>query len=503
MELSRYILKKSGISLKLDKPVAVNIKDGTFKLNNLSVRGNRGHAGLRLRANRAQLDGEIFGDIDLSVLEFFTPIIQRTNGQADLSLGVRGTVKEPILNGEINIDKARLQVASLDSPFENIQGKFLVSGNEIVVDSLTSNLASGRVSLGGKILFFTDKLPELDLSSNFLNNKLQIYPFQYVDLTGKVFLKGTEAPYKITGDLKVNSALSREKLGGVGKSKQVARFEPTRNRIYGKAREAFEMDIHLKGDQELLLKNDILDMEFKADVRIVNTPAVPRILGTVDAIKGNLKFKNHVFKIQNANLKFDNPAVINPKISALATTKMKATDIRLQASGRMEDWKVELSSEPALSEGDILSLLAIGLTSKEMNKFQSEDQAVIQQGEAASLLLNSLEFNKDVQARTGFEIQVEKSENPNEARSLFRRQTETDATLAPKIVIKRKIGKRVDVSVGSTVGVGNSTEKEVNAEVHVTPGFSVIGVWNNFEGARTQEEQTSYGVDLKFQKRFK
>jgi hypothetical protein len=80
---------------------------------------------------------------------------------------------------------------------------------------------------------------------------------------------------------------------------------------------------------------------------------------------------------------------------------------------------------------------------------------------------------------------------------------------APKIVLKKKLNKNVDISYGSTLGVGTSSRREVNAEVKVTPGLSVIGVWNSSESTtdskdkQTSYGQTSYGMDLKVQKRFK
>jgi len=89
--------------------------------------------------------------------------------------------------------------------------------------------------------------------------------------------------------------------------------------------------------------------------------------------------------------------------------------------------------------------------------------------------------------------------------SAFRGKSESEAGASPKIVIRRKIGNKVDVSVGRTIGVGNVDQKELNAEVHVTPGVSVIGVWESVDSVNSDRPETdySYGVDLKVQKRFK
>jgi hypothetical protein len=168
---------------------------------------------------------------------------------------------------------------------------------------------------------------------------------------------------------------------------------------------------------------------------------------------------------------------------------------------------VELNSDPVMPESEIISLLAMGFTSEDLQRMRAGDQSLLQQGEAASLLLHSFDFNRDIRKRTGFQLELDEAVDTKTGTSKFR-PTETEssgANAAPKIVIKRRIGKKVDVSVGSTVGVGTKSEREAKAEVKVTPGISVIGVWSSFEGVGTAEDETqnSIGVDLKLQKRFK
>jgi hypothetical protein len=54
------------------------------------------------------------------------------------------------------------------------------------------------------------------------------------------------------------------------------------------------------------------------------------------------------------------------------------------------------------------------------------------------------------------------------------------------------------------VGIGTNNQREVNAELHLTPGFSLLGVWDNFETLDTESRnRNSYGLDIKLQKRFK
>jgi translocation and assembly module TamB len=362
------------------------------------------------------------------------------------------------------------------------------------------------VSGTGTIDLFIDRYPRLDLKATLTDNKLLIFPFQYLKVRGKLHAYGEEMPYRVDGDLFVESALSREPvLNQVReRGRRTVRFMPSAASSDEGSSPLFSLNIRGHADRGVFVKNDLFDAELKGDLTVINTIAAPRLMGWAEVIGGKMLFKDQGFQIQSARMDFDNPTAINPKFNLTATTEVASTRVRLYVAGLVSDYKVDLTSDPALSKEQIISLLALGFTTDDLTKMKPADRGAIQQSEAASLLLYSLDFNREVQEKTGLRIQVEESVDSQQGNSIFRPQTsQTNDVASPKIVIKRSIGKRVDLSVGSTVGVGTNTEREVNAEFKVTPGMSVIGVWDEYEGVTAQDQFTSYGVDLKLQKRFK
>src|SRR6185437_9235907 len=99
---------------------------------------------------------------------------------------------------------------------------------------------------------------------------------------------------------------------------------------------------------------------------------------------------------------FDNPNVINPQFNLTATTDVSNTKIQIYASGRPSKPKVDLTSNPTMAESEILSLLALGNAQTDASKRIgniASDRSAVQQGEAASLLLQSLDFNREVQEK--------------------------------------------------------------------------------------------------------
>ena len=329
--------------------------------------------------------------------------------------------------------------------------------------------------------------------------------------TGKLAVTGETVPYLVEGQISVDSGLIKEKVLAQksGAVLKVAQYTPKPGSVDEGDYPRFKLGINVRADRGIIVQNDLFDAELKANVRIVNFLNAPMILGKSELIHGKLTFKDRVFQIQSAQIDFDTPAVINPLFNMAAFTEISGAKIQLYASGRLDRYRIDLSSNPVMPEAEILQLLALGVTTDEFKRMRAGDRSVYEQGEAASILLHSLDFNKDMEDKTGIQVKIDEAAPQGVGSSVFRPRSETDATSAPKIVIKRQIiNKKVDLSVGSTVGGAGTQQKEVNAEVHITPGVSVMGVGNFQEssGTGTTENQggkTSYGVDLKLQKRFK
>lgn len=507
MHLSEYRLAKKGSRFALAEPVRATIQQGTFGPVAAELRGDSGSVKLSLSAKAAQLRGTIKGALDLAIAEFFTPLISRTMGSAQLDFAVGGRLLRPTLFGRASVPSASFWVAALETPVENLRGNVSLRDGKLTLQGFESDLAGGHTFSDGTIEFFPDRYPALNLRTRLQSARLKIYPFQYLKLSGSVDLTGTERPYLASGSVAIESGFSREKVfsqrGGQGL--RSAQYTPSHSTSSDLEAPFLRLDITAKADGKLYFQNELIDGEAKADVRVIGTVETPRIVGTAEIVQGRIFFKDHQFQIQSASANFDNPTALNPQLLVLSSADVAGTKVSLYVSGRMLAPKIELSSNPALSESEILSLLALGITSTDTRRMSANERSRFEQGEAASLILNSLDFNREVQNQTGFSVQLDEAVNSQQGQSAFRAQSQTDSGTAPKIVIRRQVGKNLELSGASTVGVGSTSQKEVNATVKVNNALSVIGVWQSYEtqDTQTQQNRDSFGLDLKVQRRFK
>ena len=507
LHFSNYLLQKKGYRVQLEAPKKVNIKDGSFSVKDLVLTDSKDKFALNLHSRRGRISGDISGRMSLSVLEFVASEIQAAKGYLATSLKIGGSLKEPWLQGRVSLNDGSIKLASFEQTIESLTGEIVVARDLLKIKSIEGTLSGGPLQIFGEVELFRDRLPRLDVDLSLKENRIAIYPFQYMTVSGGLKVGGQSLPYLVSGDIGVSSGISRVKmLASDGlQARKSSKYSPTDSVQRASDMPLFKLDINVKAPRGLLVKNDLFDAELSAAVNVVNTIDAPRLLGESRLLSGKMKFKDQEFSIRSAQIRFDNPNRINPKFNLNAFTQIKKTKINLYASGSMEKWKIDLNSDPAKPESEILQLLALGLTPEDMKRLKGEGDTLLQQGEAMMLLLHSLDFNRNVKEKTGFEIELQESYDTQSPNRIFENPTTQETYSAPKIVIKRKIGEKVGISLGTTVGVGNVTEREVNAEFEVSPGISVNGVWNDFEGGTeaNTNKQESFGVDLKFQKRFK
>ncbi|OFZ18400.1 MAG: hypothetical protein A2X94_15010 [Bdellovibrionales bacterium GWB1_55_8] len=503
VDISEYVLAKSNASFRLVRPISTKVTEGSFDLRGFSLRGPQGEAIAELRSNGVRLEGLISGEIDMSVLEFLVSPISRAAGTGSLNFAIAGTPKEPSIQGRVNLNGANVRVAALESPFENITGAIQLKQSTLTLNDIEADLAGGRLSAGGSVQIFADRFPSLQLKGILSGNKLRFFPFQFAKTQGVIKVTGDTIPYLVEGDVLIDSAISTEKVFSQKplEGLKAARYLPPPTSRMESSYPKFRLNIKARAERGVVIQNELFDVEAKGNFTVVNTIETPRILGTAELVQGKLIFKNRSFQIQSASAQFDNPTVINPLFELIATTEVDNTKIQLYAAGRMEKWKIDLSSNPVMPESEILSLLALGLSSSDMRRLGAADRSVFERGEGLSLLLHSLDFNREVENKTGFQIQLGDAVDSQIGSSITRPQVQTDSIAAPKIVIKKQIARNLDLSYGSTLGIGENIRKEVNAEWRLSPAVSILGVWDNRE--TTDANKTSYGADLKLQRRFK
>ena len=132
--------------------------------------------------------------VDLSVLEAVTPTLKRVAGYLSADAGIRGTWDALRLDGTVAIDSAAATIPSIGARYEQLAGRFRLSGDTIAVQALTARSDRGSATVSGYVRLDQLSKPVLALhisADRFkaldIRNSLAVTATAELDLTGPVF----------------------------------------------------------------------------------------------------------------------------------------------------------------------------------------------------------------------------------------------------------------------------------------------------------------------------
>jgi translocation and assembly module TamB len=326
-------------------------------------------------------------------------------------------------------------------------------------------------------------------------------------VTGDVMLESFEytRPISLTTDL--------SQLGGRAKRTQVNAYDPTLDVV------AF--DVHLRSRRPLVIKNNLAEVQLSIDsgtLDITGTNQRPGLRGALKVLPaGRFHFQSSDFDVRQGLIRFDDPTRIDPNVDVTAVTEYRRyTDtgagaaagagtsgasaaastgstrggslwrITLHAYGDADNLKVDMTSEPTLSQEDIVLLLAVGMTRAELDQLQASSIG-------ASIALNYLGAASGADRALKQALPVIDDFRFGSAYSTVTGKTEPQLT----------IGKRLTNNVRASVTAGLSEDRELrsNIEWRLNNRLSVQGSYDNINDV-SSSTLGNLGVDLRWRLEF-
>ncbi|MEH2323875.1 MAG: translocation/assembly module TamB domain-containing protein [Nostoc sp.] len=143
----------------------------------------------------------------LALLNVFTNNqVAWVDGQGQVDLNVKGTLNEPIINGNATLNNATFRAQALSEPLTNVTGTAQFNGNTVNVQGIQGNYNKGQITASGILpIFAPQQAPANPLTVSIadkLNFKL---PGLYQGgVGGDVVIRGTALKPVIGGDIHLN-----------------------------------------------------------------------------------------------------------------------------------------------------------------------------------------------------------------------------------------------------------------------------------------------------------
>ena len=312
------------------------------------------------------------GKVALAALASLFPGLQ-AGGEGAVSASFDMTPEANRLSGWASVSGGRLRGAGLPLAISELQGKVVLDPSNLFhLEAVRFLAGGGDVTLegGGKLRGIVVDSMQLTLKGRDV--KLE-YPEGFrgrydmglaldfgmaggrlggdIQLVRGIYSKDFQIErslFSLGGGAEVLPPVDEEGLGG-GVFSEVA------------------LDLSLRAERGLWIVNDLARMEGHANLHVGGTVGAPEVTGRVSAFEGSIvKFRQVEYEVTRGNIDLVDRDRFNPYFDIAATTRLQDYDIFLTLDGSLEHLEYQLTSNPALSQQDILALLVTGRTLQDL-----------------------------------------------------------------------------------------------------------------------------------------
>ncbi len=507
-KISELLVRRGSLSLSAPQPIDLIFKNGLMNTSNFLIQGESSF--LKLTSENSEqnnLNIQMNSKLDMALLTLFTPFLADLRGSLSSTIQVKGSALKPDLKGSAFIEKGFVRLKSFPHPFEDIRADLLLNQEILSINSLRSDFAGGSLTGDGRIQFLGLKNIPMDIRGQFQKVSLNVPDGIRTRGSGTLQLKGTYFPYNLAIQYDVNSGdVTREFTESTDASVTVLpstylpkfvsqdSFEPV----------AFDIDMQLRNP--LSVKNSMVEAMVTGQLKVQGTPEAPRLTGAFSAQRGGkLFFRGNTFEMLVTNLEFNNSPPDNPKLYVNAQTRVTESaagdarpqtyDIDMIVQGPAKPLpKLTMTSQPALSEQQIVSLLALGVTSSA----ESTAGGFSDKGNQGSIRIGSAliekPLGKEIKNRLGLDFAITSNSSTTDN--------------SQKVTLSKQITPKITASASRSIGKSQSNSAKL--EYQMNKNVSVIG---SFEGqSDTSATQTTdkkpvdssvLGLDLEYKLQFK
>ena len=371
---------------------------------------------------------------DLSFISmFFKEDIKQLQGLTNAELKLSGTLNQPILNGSISLTDGEVELFQFPTKINDLNVFLQLEDNLVKIKDTNFQIDQYRIYTSGE--FALKNLQPQDLNINIWTNKEEIL---YQD----IFQAQADLKAKLTGlfvspHIEGILTLSQAELNWKENNKDIP-LNPS---------ELLSKLINIKGDIDLELKilddfiaktNDF-NLKLVGGLKVQGALSAPKLNGVFEIKQGHIIFLYKKFRVSAGKVIFADSTGEDMILDIRAKTEIDDIDVFLNVSGIIAQPTITLSSSPALSESEIISLLMFnrnyaGLTEGELGIILKEE------------LINLIAQGLSIRFLNQIEDKVADSFGLDEFKieTIFKKEQDSDLAFFPGLALETlafKVGK--------------------------------------------------------------
>jgi translocation and assembly module TamB len=445
---------------------------------------------------------------DLALFEPLLPrdAARRLHGQLAADAKIRGTVHQPDATGTVSLTRGAIELPSIGVAYEHgeLSGHFL--GDTLLIGRL--GLRTGKheeLAASGQVRLRPLSEPGLDLSGTLAHFRLVHTDQLQTAASGRVQLSGTLLQPVLQGSLRldrtnffVGTEAAQTKVEQVeltpAELRQLARdFGPS---VLGHASETpgllarTRLDLTIQMPGQVWIRRSSspeMDIELSGNMRLTQAPGQDmRFFGHVEPVpeRGTIEFSGRQFRLTGGDINLSGP-VDSTKLDVNASYQVPTQGggndegvlIDVHAKGRLDSLSLDFTSDPAMSQDDILSYIVTGRPASDNPLFEG-----VGGGGAGQVAMSTLTtaLSNAAGQELGFDV-FELRQEPIRGLTLTAGRY-LSSRLFVDLQLPLQLGSQAEQSGGSSLGPGFELEYTLQRWLRanlrggsLSPGFLLRG----------------------------
>jgi hypothetical protein len=311
--------------------------------------------------------------LPLKLLELIAPDIYISGGVIDgdgMVFVKNGRLQS---DGLLSLTNGVVESELIDQKIGPFKGNLVFRGDSVVLDNFSGRVDKGSFNLAGKAELLSGGILGLSLTLKGKNINLDAQDLLKLQMqTVELHLRNGKDRKHYLIDGKINFGPTRF-IRDVQISDIMTQSKSQNEKVMIKSiYDSIDLRLDLQFQDNLYIDMNLGNMQLEGGVAATGTVAKPAFTGEINAVQGDVFYLDRKFEINKGNINFVSPTELNPSIYLDAKTEVNTFTqgtsqnvtytIKLIVSGNLEHPVVALTSDPALDEPNIVSVLTLGTT---------------------------------------------------------------------------------------------------------------------------------------------
>ena len=373
IDFGEVSLRMNEISFAQNQPSVITVRDGIASVSRLSFSGTEtsievsGSAGL---LPDIPLNLRLNGNLNAALLTFMNRDL-KASGRLKVEVEVSGNRRAPSLSGLAEMTGGKLSLRNPRVIADSVTVRLALDPKQISIKDFRGTVNGGPMTVTGTVGYGRRGLSDLNLNVSVQDFFINFPEGLKSSSTGNLTVTSSEDLILVGGNIRVQESSYREpfeigsQLMGFLKGQQVVVTERESDVLLDRVR----LNIALRTETPALVHNNMAKVEASANLRLVGPFNEPSMVGRITLSDGGeIILNQRTYYINRGIIILVNEAQIEPVLDIRAQTEVADHDITLRITGTLERLTTEFTSEPSLSEQDILSLLLTGKVASETSR---------------------------------------------------------------------------------------------------------------------------------------